>query len=90
MGNSVLVVEHDKDIMLHSDYLIDLGPGAGKHGGEIVAQGSIGDFKKLNSPTSDYLTDRKQIAVPEKRRKNNRKKIKLYRLYWKQSQKCND
>ena len=69
IGNTVLVVEHDKDIMLASDYLIDLGPGAGKHGGELVAEGHPSTFVKRNTLTSQYLNDKKQIEVPKKRRK---------------------
>lgn len=71
IGNTILVVEHDKDIMLASDYIIDLGPGAGIHGGEIVAQGSPEEFMKLPSVTADYLAHRKKIAIPAKRRKGN-------------------
>ncbi len=71
IGNSVLVVEHDKDIMLASDYLIDIGPDAGKHGGEVVAKGTPADFLKLNTLTSSYLNGELQIKVPEKRRKGN-------------------
>jgi excinuclease ABC subunit A len=71
IGNSVLVVEHDKDIMLASDYLIDIGPDAGKHGGEVVAKGTPANFLKLNTLTSSYLNGEVQIKVPEKRRKGN-------------------
>lgn len=71
IGNTILVVEHDKDIMLASDYIIDLGPGAGIHGGEIVAQGSPEEFMKLPSVTADYLAHRKTIEIPRKRRKGN-------------------
>lgn len=56
IGNSVLVVEHDKDIMLASDYIIDLGPGAGKHGGYIVSEGKPDAFLKLDSTTAKYLS----------------------------------
>ncbi|MCL4158121.1 UNVERIFIED_CONTAM: hypothetical protein GTU68_029469, partial [Idotea baltica] len=76
-GNSVLVVEHDKDIMLDSDYLIDLGPGAGKHGGEIVSQGKPKEFKKLRGNTADYLANRVRIEIPEERRKGNGKYLAL-------------
>jgi len=75
--NSVLVVEHDKDIMLACDYLIDIGPGAGEHGGEIVAQGVPESFKKAGTLTSDYLFGKKEIAVPKTRRKGNGKTIQL-------------
>jgi excinuclease ABC subunit A len=71
IGNSVLVVEHDKDIMLASDYIIDLGPGAGIHGGEIVTQGTPDEFLQLGGTTSDYLSGRISIEVPEKRRPGN-------------------
>jgi excinuclease ABC subunit A len=75
--NSVLVVEHDKDIMLACDYLIDIGPGAGEYGGEIVAQGVPDSFKTAGTMTSDYLFGKRKIAVPEIRRKGNGKAIHL-------------
>ncbi|MEX0813861.1 MAG: excinuclease ABC subunit UvrA [Chitinophagales bacterium] len=78
MGNSVLVVEHDKDIMLAADYLIDLGPGAGKLGGEIVAEGLPSEFAEKNSLTAKYLRGEKSIPVPQKRRKGNGKFIELF------------
>jgi excinuclease ABC subunit A len=72
IGNSVLVVEHDKDIMLASDYLIDLGPGAGNHGGKLVGAGIPKDFlKNVHTITADYLTNKRRIEIPEKRRKGN-------------------
>lgn len=71
IGNTVLVVEHDKDIMLASDYLIDLGPGAGKLGGEVVGEGEPHTFVNNDTLTSEYLNDRKQIEVPKVRRKGN-------------------
>jgi len=77
VGNSVLVVEHDKDIMERADHVIDIGPGAGIHGGEIVSQGSFNLFSKVNTLTADYLTQRKTIAIPEVRRKGNGKKLTL-------------
>ena len=77
IGNTVIVVEHDKEIMLESDYLFDLGPGAGKHGGEVIAQGTPKDFVKFKGITPDYLSGRKQIPVPKKRRKGNKKYIIL-------------
>lgn len=77
IGNSVLVVEHDKDFMLASDYLIDLGPGAGIHGGEIVGQGKPSEFKKFDSITAQYLNEKKKIEIPAKRRKGNGKKLEL-------------
>ena len=69
IGNSVLVVEHDKDIMLAADHLIDIGPKAGNHGGEIVAQGTPTELLKLNTLTSGYLNGHKKIAVPRKEEK---------------------
>ena len=76
-GNSVLVVEHDKDIMLASDYLIDIGPGAGIHGGTIVAASYPKDLHKYPTVTAQYITGKKEIPVPVKRRKGNGKKIRL-------------
>ena len=69
--NSVLVVEHDKDIMLAADYLVDLGPGAGDEGGEVVAQGEPSDFKHLDSLTAHYLNGDAEIHLPEVRRPGN-------------------
>lgn len=77
IGNSVLVVEHDKDIMLAADYLIDIGPQAGKHGGQIVAQGKPGDMLKLDTVTASYLNGDKVIVVPNERRKGNGKLLVL-------------
>lgn len=77
IGNTVVVVEHDKDIMLASDYLIDIGPGAGKNGGEIVAEGHPSEFKKIKTITANYLSDRIRIEVPEIRRKGTGKKMTL-------------
>ena len=77
IGNSVLVVEHDKDIMLASDYLVDIGPKAGKHGGEIVAMGTPQTILDSNSETAQYLLGTKKIKVPEERRKGNGKFIEL-------------
>lgn len=71
IGNTVLVVEHDKDIMMASDYLIDLGPGAGKHGGMVVAEGKPKTFLKKNTITSEYLDGRRSIPVPAQRRTGN-------------------
>jgi excinuclease ABC subunit A len=77
IGNTVLVVEHDKDIMLASDYIIDMGPRAGAHGGEIVAQGTPKEFLKLNTTTSKYLANKISIEIPKKRRKGNGHALKL-------------
>ena len=77
IGNTVLVVEHDKDIMLASDYIIDMGPRAGAHGGEIVAQGTPKEFLKLDTTTSKYLANKISIEIPKKRRKGNGHALKL-------------
>jgi excinuclease ABC subunit A len=77
IGNSVLVVEHDKDIMLASDYLVDIGPKAGKHGGEIVAAGTPKEILRSNSETAQYLSGKKNIAIPKERRKGNGKFLEL-------------
>lgn len=77
IGNSVLVVEHDKDIMLAADHLIDIGPRAGKHGGRVVVQGTPGEVTDSGSETAMYLTGQKKIKVPEERRKGNGKKLEL-------------
>ncbi|TDH26169.1 excinuclease ABC subunit UvrA [Segetibacter sp. 3557_3] len=77
IGNSVLVVEHDKDIMLASDHLIDVGPKAGKHGGQIVAQGDPRTVLASGSETSQYLSGAKTIAVPKERRAGNGKSLEL-------------
>jgi excinuclease ABC subunit A len=77
IGNTVMVVEHDKDIMLASDYLIDLGPGAGKLGGELVAEGRPEEFLSKHTLTADYLSDRVRIDTPEQRRKGNGHKLIL-------------
>lgn len=77
IGNSVLVVEHDKDIMLAADHLIDVGPKAGYHGGRIVAQGAPDKMLRLDTLTAGYLNGRHQIAVPAERRKGNGKYLEL-------------
>ncbi|ANH83947.1 excinuclease ABC subunit A [Niabella ginsenosidivorans] len=77
IGNSVLVVEHDKDIMLAADYLIDIGPKAGYHGGRIVAKGTPKEILKLDTITSGYLNGHLKIAVPEERRKGNGQFLEL-------------
>lgn len=77
LGNSVLVVEHDKDIMLASDYLIDIGPAAGKHGGKIVSEGQPSAVLKSGSDTAKYLTGEKAIEVPKERRPGNGKEIEI-------------
>ena len=77
IGNTVLVVEHDKDIMMASDYLVDIGPRAGIHGGHIVAQGTPKEIVKLKSDTALYLAGKKMIEIPEERRKGNGKTITI-------------
>jgi len=71
LGNSILVVEHDKDMMLESDYIVDIGPGAGRHGGSIVGQGTPEEFLKNNSTTAKFLSGDTNIEVPKQRRKGN-------------------
>lgn len=78
IGNSLLVVEHDKEIMLAADYLMDLGPGAGTHGGHIVAAGTPKEFLKQGSDTALYLNGKKKIEIPKERRKGNGETIKLF------------
>ncbi len=77
LGNTVLVVEHDKDTMLNADHIVDLGPGAGRHGGTVVAEGTPKQVSKSKSLTGLYLSGRKEIEVPEKRRKGNGKHISI-------------
>ncbi|NLY20865.1 MAG: excinuclease ABC subunit UvrA [Tissierellia bacterium] len=78
IGNTLIVVEHDEDTMLMADQIVDIGPGAGIHGGYIVAQGSVEDIKnEKNSITGDYLSGRKKIETPEKRRVPNGKYIEI-------------
>ena len=76
-GNSVVVVEHDKDMILSADYVVDMGPFAGKHGGEVVAAGLPDDILKGDSLTAHYLNGDKKIEVPETRREGNGKSITL-------------
>jgi len=78
VGNSVLVVEHDKDMIEQADFVLDIGPGAGRFGGEVVSEGTFKDLKKQKTLTADYLADRKQIEVPKQRREGNGKTIKLF------------
>ncbi len=73
LGNTVLVVEHDKDMMLESDFILDIGPGAGRHGGQVVGIGTPDEFIQNGSTTADYLSGRRAIAVPTERRKGNGK-----------------
>ncbi|MGK0493719.1 MAG: excinuclease ABC subunit A [Maribacter sp.] len=77
LGNSVIVVEHDRDMIMCADYVIDIGPKAGKHGGEIISQGTPEELKNHHTLTADYITGVKEIAIPQTRRKGNGKKIVL-------------
>ncbi len=79
MGNTLIVVEHDEETILHSDYIVDLGPGAGKYGGKIVAEGTPEEImKNENSLTGKYLSKKLKIEVPVKRRRGNGKYLILY------------
>jgi excinuclease ABC subunit A len=76
-GNSIIVVEHDKDMMLASDYIVDLGPFAGRKGGEVVFEGTPEEMLKKNTLTSNYLNGSLEISIPKERRKGNGKFIEL-------------
>ncbi|MCA0977356.1 excinuclease ABC subunit UvrA [Qipengyuania flava] len=79
LGNTVIVVEHDEDAIRAADYVVDLGPGAGVHGGEVVAEGTLKQvLKNKKSLTAAYLTGRREIAVPARRRKGNGKKLTVH------------
>lgn len=77
LGNSVIVVEHDKDMMLNADYIIDMGPRAGRLGGEVVFAGTPSEMLKSDTLTSAYLNGKSEIAVPETRRPGNGKFLKI-------------
>ena len=77
IGNTVIVVEHDQDMMLNADYIVDIGPRAGRKGGEVVFQGTSADLMKSGSLTAQYLNGQLQIAIPAKRRKGNGKSLIL-------------
>lgn len=77
IGNTVIVVEHDRDMMLESDYLLDIGPGAGRLGGQVVAEGTPQEILKNKSTTSQYLSGEMKIAVPGKRREGNGERLEL-------------
>ncbi len=77
IGNSVLVVEHDKDMILHADHVIDMGPAAGVHGGRVVAEGTPKEILKSDSLTAAYLNGTKEVKIPEKRRTGNGKTLSL-------------
>jgi len=76
-GNSVIVVEHDREMILSADHIVDVGPGAGVHGGKIVAQGHPSEFRECNTLTSAYINNCRRIEVPEKRRPGNGKLITI-------------
>ncbi len=79
IGNTLIVVEHDEDTILEADYVVDVGPGAGIHGGSIVCCGSVDDIKACSdSITGQYLSGKKFVPVPEKRRSGNGKSLKIY------------
>jgi excinuclease ABC subunit A len=79
LGNTVLVVEHDEDAIRSADYVIDMGPGAGVHGGQVVAQGTFEQvLASENSITADYLAGRREVPLPKKRRKGNGKKLTVH------------
>lgn len=77
IGNTIIVVEHDRDMMLQADYLVDIGPGAGRKGGNVVYQGTPEDMLQEHTMTSDYLNGTRRIEVPAERRKGNGKSIVL-------------
>ncbi len=77
MGNSVIVVEHDRDMMEAADYIVDIGPAAGIHGGEIVGEGTYKEMLKKNTLTAQYLSGKKSIKVPATRREGNGKELTL-------------
>ena len=77
LGNTVIVVEHDKDMMVNSDFIIDIGPGAGRHGGHIVSAAAPKEFLSSPTTTAEYLNGVKTIAIPEKRRKGSGNKLVL-------------
>jgi excinuclease ABC subunit A len=76
-GNSVIVVEHDREMILSADHVIDMGPGAGRHGGLVVAYGNPRELMKQNTITSSYLNNKKKFIIPEERREGNGKFLKL-------------
>jgi len=77
VGNSVIVVEHDKEMIEHADFVLDIGPGAGHQGGEIVSEGTFKELKQHKTLTANYLNGTKKIEIPKKRRKGNNYKITL-------------
>ncbi|MBU2046424.1 MAG: excinuclease ABC subunit UvrA, partial [Bacteroidetes bacterium] len=77
LQNTVIVVEHDEDTITSADWVVDIGPGAGKHGGEIVAQGTAAELLKTHTLTASYLNGEREIAIPDKRREGNGKVLSL-------------
>ena len=77
LGNTVIVVEHDEDMMRHADYIVDIGPKAGRKGGEVVFQGTPQEMLKTDTITAQYLNGKQEIAIPEKRREGNGKSLIL-------------
>ena len=77
LGNTVIVVEHDRDMMLHADYIVDIGPKAGRKGGEVVFQGTVGEMLKTDTITAQYLNGTLNIEIPKQRRKGNGKSLIL-------------
>src|SRR5690606_352303 len=77
VGNSVIVVEHDKDMIVESDYVIDIGPGAGVHGGRVIAAAPPAEMLSFDTMTANYITGKLNIEIPKTRRKGNGKKISL-------------
>ena len=77
LGNTVIVVEHDRDMMLNADYIVDIGPKAGRKGGEVVFQGTIDEMLKANTITAQYLSGERNIEIPKQRRKGNGKSLVL-------------
>ncbi len=78
LGNTVIVVEHDEDAIRTADWVVDLGPGAGVHGGTVMAEGTLKQILKAKSLTADYLNGTREIAVPKTRRKGNKKKLTVH------------
>ncbi|MCR5711321.1 MAG: excinuclease ABC subunit UvrA [Prevotella sp.] len=77
LGNTVIVVEHDRDMMLNADYIVDIGPKAGRKGGEVVFQGTVDEMMKANTITAQYLSGDRNIEIPTSRRKGNGKSLWL-------------
>ena len=77
LGNTVIVVEHDRDMMLNADYIVDIGPKAGRKGGEVVFQGTVDEMMKANTITAQYLSGERNIEIPASRRKGNGKSLWL-------------